>query len=113
MDTPKKSTIDGEIASMTRKINYESYFLLSPNGKRQAESISYNPQKKIDFFKKILHNLELQRSEPDWVVINKQDQNDHDEIWKHTDPGPDFISANRLPASGILGKLPSSHLSYQ
>jgi hypothetical protein len=113
MNILKESTIDGEIASMTRKINRESYFLLSPNGKRQAALISYNPQKKIDFFKKILYNLELQRSEPDWIVIGKQDQNDHDEMWKHTDPGPDLKGANRLPASSILGKFPSIYLSCQ
>lgn len=113
MNILKKSTIDREIASLIRKVNQESHFLLSPTGKREADLISYNPQKKIDFFKKILYNLELQRSEPDWVVIDQQDQNDHDEIWKHTDPGPDLKSADRLPASGILGKFSLLCLSYQ
>lgn len=113
MNILKEPTIDGEITSMTRKINQESYFLLSPNGKREAALISYNPQKKIDFFKKILCNLELQRSEPDWIVISKQDQNDHDEIWKHIDLGLDLKDANRLPASSRLGKFPSIYLSYQ
>jgi hypothetical protein len=50
-----------------------------------------------------LKSLELVRDEPDWVVVFPQEQNDHDEIWKHKDPGLDFGNANRLPKSRVLG----------
>src|SRR5690242_1901963 len=103
MDTPNKSTIDEDIASITRKINGESFHGLPRNEAEELKRI-FKPEKRIDFFKKILYNLELQRAEPDWVVNCKQDQNDHDEIWKHKDPGPDFTSADRPPGSSMLGK---------
>jgi hypothetical protein len=104
MDTLKKSTIDEEIDSMTRKINGESFGRLS-------EELDKPLEKRINFFKKILYSQELQRAEPDWVVICKQGQNDHDEIWKHKDPGPDFTSADRPPGSSMLGKLLSPYLT--
>lgn len=105
MDTPEQSTIDKEIASITQRINRESFHGLPHN---TAEDLRrhHKPEKRLDFFKKILYNLELQRAEPDWVIVCKQDQNDHDEIWKHKDPGPDFTSADNM-----LGKLLSSYLT--
>lgn len=110
MDTPKKPTIDEEIASITRKINRDSFYRL-PHDEAEELRRLHKPEKRLDFFKKILYNLELQRAEPDWVIVCKQDQNDHDEVWKHKDPGPDFTSANRLPGSSMLGKLLSSYLT--
>lgn len=102
MDTAKKSTIDEEIASITRKINRDSFHWL-PRNKAEELRRLHKPEKRLDFFKKILYNLELQRAEPDWAIVCKQGQNDHDEIWKAKDPGPDFTRADRPPGCNMLG----------
>lgn len=104
MDAPKQSTIDEKIASISRRITWESFQHLPRN---EAEELYrfYKPEKRIEFFKKILHHLELQRTEPDWVIVCKPDQNDHDEVWKRRGPGPDLASANRPPGSSMLSKV--------
>lgn len=111
------SNINDEIASLSRQIKQEegateAVERLAQNASpedvyrinAQLKGQQSASQKKIRLLDKRLKNLQLIRDEPDRAVVSTQEQNDHDEIWKHRDPGPDFANANRLPESHAIGK---------
>ncbi|EED12128.1 hypothetical protein TSTA_001960 [Talaromyces stipitatus ATCC 10500] len=83
MDAP--SNINDEISSLSRQIEQEEGAIeaverLAQNASPKNWSTSRN---KVRHLEKKLKNLQLIRDAPDWVVVFAQEQNDHDENWKH------------------------------
>lgn len=109
MDLPKESAIDQKIASISYIIKRELFYQL-PRDIAEEHNQIHKQENRINFFKKILFDLKLQRTEFEWVVVPTQDQNENDEVWKYKDPGPDFTSADKLSGSNILGNLLSPYL---
>jgi hypothetical protein len=114
MNVLEKPTMEEEIASIPKKVSRERALIgvseriieqtdnpLIHSKIEQDVSIS---RARIDFLEKKLKNLELLLNEQEegWEIVFIQDQNDHDEVWKHRSPGPDLTRT--LPGSRKLGK---------
>lgn len=106
MDTSRKLSIEEKIVSLSQIIHREISYQ-EPRDIAEENNIVDKQENRINFFKKILYDLELQRDEPDWIVVQTQDRIDRDEVWRHKDPGPDFTSAKEHLS--LLGKLLSGY----
>lgn len=107
MNTLEEPTIEEEIISVDRIITSLRELVRShgPDSKRTPiykAKIKYSREKK-----KVLQSL-LEEQAAGWEIVFLQPQNDHDEVWKSSSPGPRI--AKLLPESHKLGKCPSESI---
>jgi hypothetical protein len=67
MDIPKKSTINEEIASITRNINRESYYLFRPTLVMKQKGYINSVSHKRKYISSI-------KDSTVWIIVSKQDQ---------------------------------------
>jgi hypothetical protein len=121
MNILQEATIDDEINLIVEKIRRSRSTIQHCDAMIQRMPVP-DPQSghykeasraraRISFLEEKRKNLELLREEKDWEIVFIQTQNDHDEIWNHRGPEPNFANIKRLPDSHKLCKSVFKNLS--